>query len=43
VTDAQGGAARVTEGDIRTANGTIHVIDRVLVPGGVPDCAELTG
>jgi uncharacterized surface protein with fasciclin (FAS1) repeats len=43
VTDAQGGAARVTEGDIRTANGTIHVIDRVLVPGGVPDCTELAG
>jgi uncharacterized surface protein with fasciclin (FAS1) repeats len=43
VTDAQGGAARATEADIRAANGVIHVIDRVLVPGGVPDCTALAG
>jgi uncharacterized surface protein with fasciclin (FAS1) repeats len=41
VADAGGAVATVTEADIRAANGTIHVIDRVLVPGGVPDCAPV--
>ena len=43
VADAQGDAARVVEADILAANGTIHVIDRVLVPGGIPDCGPPAG
>jgi uncharacterized surface protein with fasciclin (FAS1) repeats len=43
VTDANGGTARTIEADIRGADGVIHVIDRLLIPGGIPDCTALTG
>ena len=33
VTDAKGGAARVTTSDVYQSNGVIHVVDRVLLPG----------
>ncbi|PWJ21114.1 fasciclin domain-containing protein [Jannaschia seohaensis] len=41
VIDANGGMAQVTEADIRADNGVLHVIDRVLVPGGIPVCEDL--
>jgi uncharacterized surface protein with fasciclin (FAS1) repeats len=33
VTDAKGGAARVTTSDVYQSNGVIHVVDKVLLPG----------
>lgn len=33
VTDATGGTARVTQGDVMQSNGVIHVVDRVLMAG----------
>ena len=32
ITDAKGGKARVTIGDVYQSNGVIHVIDTVLMP-----------
>jgi len=33
ITDAKGGKARVTIGDVYQSNGVIHVVDTVLMPG----------
>lgn len=33
ITDAAGGATRVTKADVKTSNGVIHVTDRVFLPG----------
>lgn len=33
VTDAKGGQARVTQGDVIQSNGVVHVVDGVLMPG----------
>ena len=32
VTDAKGGQARVTQGDVMQSNGVVHVVDAVLMP-----------
>jgi uncharacterized surface protein with fasciclin (FAS1) repeats len=32
VTDAKGGVAHVTIGDVMQSNGVIHVVDKVLMP-----------
>ena len=32
VTDAKGGMAKVTIGDVMQSNGVIHVVDKVLMP-----------
>ena len=32
VTDAKGGVATVTTGDVMQSNGVVHVINRVLLP-----------
>ncbi len=33
ITDAKGGMAHVTIGDVMQSNGVIHVVDKVLMPG----------
>jgi uncharacterized surface protein with fasciclin (FAS1) repeats len=33
ITDAKGGVAHVTIGDVMQSNGVIHVVDKVLMPG----------
>lgn len=41
VTDAALGTAKVTQADVAASNGTIHVIDKVLVPPGVLNIVQL--
>lgn len=41
VTDAALGTAKVTQADVAASNGTIHVIDKVLVPPGVLNVVQL--
>lgn len=36
------GPATVTQADVKTTNGLIHVIDKVLTPGGTPVAANMT-
>jgi uncharacterized surface protein with fasciclin (FAS1) repeats len=33
ITDAKGGQARVSQGDVMQSNGVVHVVDAVLMPG----------
>ena len=39
IDDGSGDVANITTQDIRGPNGVVHIIDKVLLPGTLPDCS----